>query len=336
MPLCAAKLAEFNDVFSKATNFSRFTVASLRRLLISDLLSGETTKAINLDSDTIVNLDIRELWRIELDDKPFGVVTELQNGYKSKFAMCRDGFVNDEDYFNAGVLLINLQAMKARYPEIRSATEFVANNPQYNLCEQDVLNYCFSKQTLKLPIRFNSFVRERRALGEMKVESCIYHYLDHQTALNMNDPFNRLFMKYFIKTPWLNEDAIGHLYEGTRQIYIEQKNFATQISSIVSGKTRGFLIASPNTEIIKRIFYVKADEEYITATSPDSLQKMIQSLRDANGKKIFFILAQEHPLVRQVLMQEGFAEGRDFLNAIMFLSDAHGVPLNSYLPVKLL
>ena len=56
---------------------SRFTVGALYRLFVPQVLPNTVNKIIYLDSDLIVNLDIKELWQIELDDKILAAVPEI-------------------------------------------------------------------------------------------------------------------------------------------------------------------------------------------------------------------------------------------------------------------
>ena len=51
-------------------------------------------------------------------------------------------------------------------------------------------------------------------------------------------------------------------------------------------------------------------------------------MSNARGKKIFFICVPNFPFA--ALIQAGFVFGKDFVNGLDFLSEAHGVPLNPY------
>ena len=169
------------------------------------------------------------------------------------------------------------------------------------------------------------------------MEPSIYQYSGDKgrVTFDISDTFNRTWFKYFVKTPWFNADTIGHLYEGVRKIYVEQKDFAAQISTLMSGKKRAFFVSQENLEALRQIFYVKSEEEIILAESPNSLQLLANSM--ATHDKIFFILLpNEYQAIGIALIQAGFVEGRDFLNAMLFLSDAHGVPLDTYPLIKLL
>ena len=216
--LCADKLAEIKEYFPKAKE-SFFSIAAFYRLFIPDLLLPQSIdKAIYLDSDTIVNLDISELWQVYLGYKPFGAVSEFYqmkdeeafvNRQKKHISICREDVVNPEDYFNSGVILMNLKVLRAEQDTILAGMKFISEHPQFILLDQDILNYCFSTVYLKLPLKFNRMVFFARSENELSVEKKIYHYADLKATLGLyvNDPFSRLFFDYFIKTPWVDDDT---------------------------------------------------------------------------------------------------------------------------------
>ena len=334
--LCVDKISEMVRLFP-AVKTSRFSIASLYRLIIPQILSDDIEKAIYLDSDIIVNLDINELWRIELGDKVLGGVPEIFNGTNTQIlTLCRDNIVKGEDYFNSGVLLINLKILRDKEDLIIDGVKFVGEHTQLTLFDQDTLNRIFSTNYLKLPVEFNYFVKSHRYSEETFSSGKIYHYTDSNSGigikLDTGDPFSRLWIKYFAKTPWFNEETIGRLYAGVQGLHVGLKNFAAQVSAMMSGKTRAFFILPNNVEAMKKIFSIRDDEEIILAENPESLQKLIDAMKLSAGKKVFFIVLPIFPF--QVLIQEGFVPKKDFVNGMDFLSELHGVPLNSYPLVK--
>ena len=332
--LCADKIAEIKSELS-ARFASEFSVAAMYRFLIPQLLPADTEKAIYLDSDLIVNLDIKELWRIELGDKILAVIPEIAN-YKSSDRMrmihfiCREGFVNENDYFNSGVLLINLKAFALEMENFSESMKFIGNHSQYVFFDQDILNHCFSTRTLKLPVKFNRFVWLSNVTGNREVERAIYHYLPKPQALglDMNIQLNRLWLSYFMKTPWFDEDAIGRLYAGFQQIHVGLKQAMVHLSAIMSGKTRAFFALPNDVDGLKRFFSIRNDEKIIPADSQDAIQKLLDAMKKARGKRLFFIMVPGLPL--QILTEAGFLPGKDFVNGLEFLSEAQGLPLNSY------
>ena len=209
--LCADRLAEINNYFPD-DNDSRFSIAMFYRFFIPELLLPQgIEKAIYLDSDIIVNLDIAELWQIELGDKPLGTVPEADNGVNPlrASAMCAEGFVKPENYFNSGVLLMNLKVLLNEEANISAGIKLKLEHPEWKLYDQEILNYCFETRTLKLPLKFNNMVKEMRLQEIFSINKEIYRYADSRASftLDMRDPYNRLFMDYFIKTSWIDDDT---------------------------------------------------------------------------------------------------------------------------------
>ena len=192
----------------------RFSVAMFYRFFIHRLLPASVEKIIYLDSDIVVNLDIKEFWQIDLINEPLGVIPEILLGVQPKKASmcCRDGFVAPEDYFNSGVLLMNLKVLRNEENTLLRGIEFRAEHPEYTLYDQEILNYCFAARALKLPMKYNCMVKNIRRNGEMTIERRIYHYAGRGFSLgiDMNDPFNYLWMSYFIKTPWFGVDVVAN------------------------------------------------------------------------------------------------------------------------------
>ena len=328
--LYADKIAEMVNLVPAVKN-SRVSVGAFYKLIIPQVISPEIEKVIYLDADIIVNLDINELWEIALKDHPLGVVTESSNGIEG-FSVCRDGVIKTEDYFNSGVLLMNLNLLRNEKETIQQGLIFKSNNPKYRQFDQLIFNYCFSTRALQLSIKFNQFVVSAQKKNEYNIGKKIYHYSDHKIKLNMNDPFNRLWMRYFSKTPWFNGEMIGRLYAGFEKIHIALKNSMINLSAIMSGKTRAFFVTPDDLEVIKEIFSIQSGEEIIFADNPQSLKKLIAIMKRSRGKKVFFIMLPQFPF--NILIKEGFVFGKDFLNGMEFLSEENGVPLNSYSLVK--
>ena len=214
--LCADRLAEINNYFPQAKE-SHFSIAMFYRLLIPYLLLPQGIEtAIYLDSDIIVNLDIAEFWQIDLGDKPFGAITrasqfkdEERANTSKNIPLVGEGVVKPEDYFHSGLLLMNLKVLSKEEATILAGMKFVGENPQFIYPDQDVLNYCFSTAYLKLPVKFNRFVMSARPENEWTIDKKIYHFAASRISLVMdtNDPYNQLFMDYFIKTPWAEADT---------------------------------------------------------------------------------------------------------------------------------
>jgi len=321
---------EINDVRQVMQKISQYNVGAMYRLFSPQILPSELEKIIYLDADIIVNLDINELWQIELGEHPLAVVPEILNRgeFERDFALCREGLVKNEDYFNSGVLPMNLTILRNEENIVFDWLKILEKNPQYaRFADQDTLNYYFSTRTLKLPLKFNRFVISSRREHETRIEKMIYHFATSAFSLDMHDPFNRLWMKYFMKTPWFDEDSIGRLYEGVEQMHGGLKSSLLSLSAMMSGKTRAFFVTPQDVDMIKKAFSVQKGEDIILAENQDSIKKLIKAMKRSQGKKIFFITMLIFPY--NVLINEGFVFGKDFLNGAEFL-----LGFNSYSLIK--
>ena len=330
--LCADKIAEMIKLIP-AIEKSRVSIGAFYKLIIPQVIPSEIEKIIYLDGDIIVNLDIAELWQIDLGDKILGIAPEEPMGDNPKRKkLCQDGYVKIEDYFNSGVMLMNLNLFRGEEENIMQGIKFRGEHPETTQFDQTILNYCFAARSLKLPLHFNRMLHVRRS-QETIIGKKIYHYAAHSLNLNQNDILNRLWMSYFIKTPWFNEDAIGRLYEGLLKIRNNLKSDIAKISAIVSGKTRAFFVAPDKIESMKKFFSIRDDELIIPAENQDALKKLLDAMKTSQGKCVFFImtkkfLKKDFPL--DLLTKEGFVLNKDFLKGWGYLSSDYGNPLNSY------
>ena len=216
--LCPDKIEELNQILLSVNQTGTRTVGNLYRLLIHYVIPKDLHKIIFSDSDIIVNLDINKLWKNKVNDVPLAGVPEVDSYVNTSIhAPVKRNIVVKEDYFNAGLLLINLDIWRKEAQKIIEGIKFVLSNPDFDCADQDMLNYCFSKNYLKLPKKFNLLVEIARIHNDFETDDRICHYVTSSRGkgfgLDTNDAFNKLFPKYFIKTPWFSEDSIGRLYD---------------------------------------------------------------------------------------------------------------------------
>ena len=114
--------------------------------LFADMLSEIPPKIIYLDTDTVVNGDIKQLYNISVADYELACVDDLYNWLNPYRWKVRH-------YFNSGVLLLNMKAIK-RTRLFKNARELVANKKMISP-DQDALNFLV-KRKLVLPEKFNA------------------------------------------------------------------------------------------------------------------------------------------------------------------------------------
>lgn len=332
--LCADRIETIYKAFPKIDK-TRFSIAMCYRFFIQIVLPTEIEKAIYLDSDIIVNLNINELWKIELDNNILGAITSKDMGVtKFNDKIVHDGYVKIEDYFNSGVLLMNLTLLRREEETLLNGIKFAVENKYFKFFDQSILNYCFATRTLKLLPKFNVYFWIARNKDETFAGQKIYHYTGGlRCQLNMNNPLNRMWLSYFMKTPWFDKDSIGRLYKGFLNIRNDLKISMANLSAIMSGKTRAFFVNPDKIESMKEFFAIRDDELIIPSENEDSLQKLIDAMKDSQGKCVFFIMTKkfiDKNFPFKLLIKEGFVLDKDFVKGWQFLSETHGNKFNSY------
>ncbi len=127
-----------------------WTHAVYYRLLFPFLVPAEIGRLIYLDTDMLVLGDLACLYHQELNNYPVGAVYD--NYVKKNAAI---GIEEDGEYFNSGMLLIDLESWKEQQIS-EKAFEYLENYPErISFVDQDALNAILRKNWQKLPVGFN-------------------------------------------------------------------------------------------------------------------------------------------------------------------------------------
>lgn len=203
------------------------------------------------------------------------------------------------------------------------------------LFDQDLLNYHFSTKYLKIPQKFNAFVRYERAKNE-NIKRKIYHYTGREAGcrpeFDISERFSKLFLEYFYKTPWFSFETLGNIAESIRKHYNQRQNQFLQISNMLVQRNRAFFGDKRYFDTLKKIFQIKADEEFIDFPAPVGkyVLNLMNSMAASRGRNIYFVLSFNYDPIRDILIQNGFVEGVDFFDATsILLSENQGIHFNS-------
>jgi lipopolysaccharide biosynthesis glycosyltransferase len=149
--------------FSTASHISRMTYS---RLLIPRILPDSIPRILYLDADLLVLEDIESLWHTNLEGAVVGAVSDgLDEQIKSGKPNVED-VPRVRDYFNAGVLLIDLKRWREQRISER-ALEYLAQHPRSPFSDQDALNVVCDGNWKQLDPRWNFQAHYETELSEM-------------------------------------------------------------------------------------------------------------------------------------------------------------------------
>ena len=184
------------------------------RLAIPKIVSEEINKVIYLDSDMIIRNDISNLWNTDVENCIVGaVITNLNDG--NMYLYKGLGLNNSSDYFNAGVLLINLKEWRRREfnKEINNFIE--KNQGSIIYADQDALNGAINGSWKRIDERWNMTnnlldidlefqYQLSRTLKEITENPYIVHFTGRSKPWHLFcwHPFKEEYKKYAELTPW--------------------------------------------------------------------------------------------------------------------------------------
>ncbi len=199
----------------KEQYISRMTYS---RLFLGEILPKDIGRVIYLDCDILVEGSLRGLWGTSLEDKLLAAVEDLNSADITIYG--RLGINPREHvYFNAGVLLLNLEKWRECDCQKR-ALEAIASGRNLEYGDQDILNLLAVGQTCCLPLRYNlqDFLLRQKKPPLMR-EAALENWnneLDYPVIIHFTwtskpwsyrsfNPYGKRFWAYFDQSRWKGE-----------------------------------------------------------------------------------------------------------------------------------
>lgn len=192
----------------------RFGQATLLRLFMNEYLPADCQRVIYLDCDVLVLGDLADLWSVSLNGYAVGAVMDLSGSSETGL----DELKSSENYFNAGVLLVDLKEWRNQRIGERAVDCLCQEGKVYRYLDQDALNVVLSGEWLQLDIAWNV-----QPVAYSAVEKNYSHLVDYIPALEAAikhpkvvhfigaikpwhglcvHPLQDLFLACSQKTPW--------------------------------------------------------------------------------------------------------------------------------------
>lgn len=218
--VCVLDLSKY-DMFDNLFTSGHISKAAYFRLDIANLVPQCVKRIIYTDVDLIVRGDIKELWNFEMNGKPLAAVSDL--GIMSSERLMKQkhnvlGINTYDDYFNSGVLIIDVEAWRTN----SYAKEVIdlASNGNLPHHDQDALNKVFYKKWQPLPLKWNVIPpvynlffkillsgRFRKIALEARQNMSIMHFAGRYKPWEFarQSSFNNEYYDYMAKTDFANE-----------------------------------------------------------------------------------------------------------------------------------
>ncbi len=152
------KLARF-----RSTRYLK-SKASYSRYFINDILPASSSRCLYLDADLVVFKDVAEAETCDMQGKGIGAVRDISIRSRGVWPELRQrlGLKSEHDYFNTGVLVIDMDAWRSNEVERRLVDVSIAKFDQLDSQDQDALNILFEDDVKLLDVSWNFSQYERR------------------------------------------------------------------------------------------------------------------------------------------------------------------------------
>lgn len=190
-------------------NCGYLSFGTLIRLLIGDYLPANVEKVLYLDADLIIDGDIHELLNYELGSQ-YAAVVRSSAPYKH----LKDIRITSEQYFNAGVILFNMEMCRKDDIFIKSLDLLKRNNFKY--LDQDALNIAMVNNVKYVDSKWNfdSFRAKTilldRSYANKYPAIAIYHFTgrDKPWFKHCINQYQSIYLRYFAEI--LGYDVINN------------------------------------------------------------------------------------------------------------------------------
>lgn len=215
------------SLFDNISLREHISLATYIRLFLPTILPQSLDKVIYLDCDLIVRKDLKSLWNIDITNYSVGVVVnsrENRTKQNKRLGLGDDIILN---YFNAGVILINLAYWRKNNTEeelLLAQTKLSEKKDALKWADQDLLNYVLWDSKLLVPLEYNvseTFYKNikstnplfQKEIEKAIVDPCIIHYTTSMKPWveECQHPLVNEFLKYKEMSPWKDLPSISTL-----------------------------------------------------------------------------------------------------------------------------
>ena len=197
----------------------RISMATYYRCILSELLPTDIDRLLYLDCDIVIVGDISEYWNTPLNDETgVAAVADMGCDEAARYEILK--YPMEDSYFNAGVLLINLDYWR-KNDVAHACVDYFHKYPERILFnDQDLLNSILHKNKILVDLRWNvqdAFYRRPKQMDEawrkkyanVLKHPVILHYTNRKPwEYDSQHPLREVYFKYLDMTPWKGERVL--------------------------------------------------------------------------------------------------------------------------------
>ena len=212
------ELQNINRYFDFEIDTSGWNPIVLARLLLDQFLPAEVERVLYLDGDTIVRGSIQDLYHTDMNDKAIGASLEPTYSIEKKASIGMNGY----PYYNAGVLLIDLQQWRKQGIGKQVLQFYASYKGRLFSNDQDAINGSQKGRIYTLSPKYNffnifdqysySFLKslcdyqyiEKKVFDDAIQNPVIIHYLGEERPWRIvnHHRFKEDYLHYLSLTPW--------------------------------------------------------------------------------------------------------------------------------------
>lgn len=321
--------AEFECIKDRTQGF---TIGTMFRCMLPELLP-DLSKIVYLDADIFVNTDIKELWEFDICDYCLaGVVDEGVIKFHTPNILYKYPKIDRNQYFNAGVLCMNLTKIK-QIGNLRDlVVEFLVNNPEATYPDQDAFNVLFHNNILYLDSSWNQFVYSHREENIDTLNPGIYHFAADVLVVYSNSKIDMEYFKTLCRTPWSDYEIENRIGGCVRRLNDRINQYEKMIYRLSMPKVKHIFYGEENFMLRKLYNSIDLSEDdyrvmKLAYNQDDDILpcKDLEALKEESGPIIIFVLYEsDNYTAIQNLEELGYINGEDFFVAARFLSFLDG------------
>jgi lipopolysaccharide biosynthesis glycosyltransferase len=198
------------DVFDNSVKNHHFNRAVYFRLLMAEMLPFD--KVLYLDADVVVNGSLKSFMDINIENSMIAAVVNPGFYRHKNLRMSQQS-----DYFNAGVLLVNLEKWREKNIAKRCIDYIDSNKANIEFADQDVLNAIVDGDWIKVPLKYNqqalifekNFLKahncfDEEELIEARENPVVIHYSGSRKPWHVKSshPYKKFYWAYLRMTPF--------------------------------------------------------------------------------------------------------------------------------------